>query len=226
MRRLLPVRTTVASRAIERQPRNYLVELFVPADSPVAGRPARQLDVLRSGAVRLLDVIRGDLSLRHSLDEVRLEAGDRIVLRCREEAVMGLRAGAPGGLLPIGPEPTSTRKSVVVEVLIGPNARVLGRTFERLRWHRRYGVYPIALHREGANLQERLESVPLAVGDTVLIDGAPEDILRLADDARLTNLSTVTARAFRHDKAPIAIGALLAWSCCRRSALHRSFPSP
>jgi di/tricarboxylate transporter len=98
---------------------------------------------------------------------------------------------------------------MVVEVLVGPTARVLGRTLGELRWRRRYGVYPIGLHREGAALDDRLEATPLEVGDTLLLDGASADIVRLAEDVGLSSLSPSAARAYRRAKAPIAIGVLV-----------------
>ncbi len=95
-------------------------------------------------------------------------------------------------------------------MVIGPNSRVIGRTLRALRWRRRYGVYPIALHREGEALGARLEDARLAPGDTLLIDGAPEDAARLVDEARLIPLNPLSARAFRRNKAPLALGVMAA----------------
>ena len=88
----------------------------------------------------------------------------------------------------------------------GPGARP---TLGDLRWRRRYGVYPIGLHREGASLDERLEATPLQIGDTLLLDGSAADIVRLAEDAGLSSLSPSTARPFRRAKAPVAIAVLV-----------------
>jgi di/tricarboxylate transporter len=208
--RLLPSRTVIAERGIEPAPRRYLTELFIPDGSPLIGRSATQVEAFRAGESRLVDIIRGDLSHRHETEAVALEAGDRVVLRTRDAEVLGFRAERSGVMPAPDFEPAGTRQSVVVEVLVGPNAHVIGRTLRHLRWRRRYGVYPLALHREGENLEARLEAVPLEIGDTLLLDGAPEDILRLCEEARLLNLSIATARPYRRDKAWIAVGALAA----------------
>jgi di/tricarboxylate transporter len=208
--RLLPDRTIVAERGIERAPRSYLAELFIPEGSRLIGRPATQVEMFRTGETRLVDIIRGDLSLRRDADAVVLEAGDRVVLKTRDAEVMGFRAGRSDVVPEPDFEPAGSRASVVVEVLVGPNAHIIGRTLRHLRWRRRYGVYPLALHREGENLEARLEAVPLEMGDTLLLDGAPEDVVRLCEEARLLNLSIATARPYRRDKAWIAIGALAA----------------
>tara|TARA_R100000750_G_scaffold34972_2_gene22505 strand:- start:366 stop:1172 length:807 start_codon:yes stop_codon:yes gene_type:complete len=80
----------------------------------------------------------------------------------------------------------------------------------RLQWRRRFGVYPVALHRKGAAVDMRLAMMKLEVGDTLLLDGAPEDIARLTDEEQLIELSLVTSRSFRRKKAPIAIATMVA----------------
>ena len=42
----------------------------------------------------------------------------------------------------------------------------------------------------------------------LLLEGAPEDIKRLADEMELVDVSHPTARAFRRGHAPVAIGAM------------------
>ncbi len=207
--RLLPRRDPASVLLGAREPRAWFAELFIPPESPLIGA-AVDAEVLRRGGSRVIDVIRGDASLRRALAGVRLEAGDLVVLKTRDTEIMGFREGAAADLRIGGLEPAQARQSTVVEVLVGPRARILGRTLGDLRWRRRFGVYPLALHREGEEMTARLDETPIAVGDMLLIDGAAEDIARLAAEAGLINLSPSAARAFRRRKAPLAIGTLAA----------------
>jgi len=109
-----------------------------------------------------------------------------------------------------GTEPATARRTSVVEVLVGPNTRALHRMIGRLHWRRRFGVYPMALHRQGEAVDMRLAKMRLAVGDTLLLDGSPDDIARLIEEERLITLSSVTSRAFRRSRAPVAIGTMAA----------------
>jgi hypothetical protein len=88
----------------------------------------------------VVDVIRGNRSLRWDLTSATLEAGDLVVVRTRDVELMGFREGSAGGAVLPGLQATSARRSAVVEVLVGPNARVLGRTLRAQRWRRRFGV--------------------------------------------------------------------------------------
>jgi di/tricarboxylate transporter len=94
-------------------------------------------------------------------------------------------------------------------VLITPGCRLIGRTLGELRLRRRYGVYVIAAHRRNENIGRQLDDLVVQIGDTLLLEGSQEDIQRLAEDVDLVNISQPTQKAYRRQKAPIAIGALL-----------------
>ena len=85
---------------------------------------------------------------------------------------------------------------------------MVGRSLGALRLRRRYGVYPLAVHRRNQNIGRKLDDLVVRVGDTLLLEGAPEDIKRLADEMELVDVSHPSARAFRRGHAPIAIGAM------------------
>jgi di/tricarboxylate transporter len=123
---------------------------------------------------------------------------------------MGFREGAAAGVAIAGTEATTVRASTVVEALVGPNARVVGRIIGRRRWRRHYGVYPMAVHRKGNAIDLKLTTLRLQVGDTLLLDGADVDINRLANDEGLILLSAMTHRAYRRQKAPLAMAIMSA----------------
>jgi di/tricarboxylate transporter len=93
--------------------------------------------------------------------------------------------------------------------LITPGARLIGRSLGELRLRRRYGVYPLAAHRRNQNIGRQLDDLVVRVGDTLLLEGAPEDIQRLAVDMGLVDIAKPSARAFRRGLAPIALLALV-----------------
>lgn len=208
--RLLPVRTSVTGSAASlREPRGWLADLFIPAGSPLVGKAPGDLPDLRRSGGRAVDVIRGDASLRRELATVRLEPGDTVVVKTRDVDLMGFREGAARGAVLPGLEPGQARPARVMEVLVGPGSKAIGRTLGALRWRRRFGVYPIALHRRGEALEARLENTALLAGDTLLIEGASADIDRLVEDQRLIALAPSSVRAFRRRKAPVAVAILL-----------------
>jgi di/tricarboxylate transporter len=106
-------------------------------------------------------------------------------------------------------EPISSRSTILLEGIVGPQSRLIGYRIADLNFRRLYGVYILALHRQGENLGSGFDEVRLAFGDTLLLEGPPDGLRRLFERRVLVNLSEPTERPFRRDKAPIAIGAIL-----------------
>lgn len=110
-----------------------------------------------------------------------------------------------------GAEQVSSTEMIVVETLISPAGRMVGRTMGSLHLRRRYGVYVIAMHRhQQDHPMGRLRDLVVEVGDVLLLAGAPEDIARMVDEMGLTNVSEPPERPFRRRHAPVVIGCLVA----------------
>jgi di/tricarboxylate transporter len=187
----------------------FLVEVVIPEGSPLIGRRADEVAEFRSNGRRLVDIIRGDLSLRLGLPAVSLEAGDRAILRSPVAEIASLRRGATLQLWGEGVVgPIAARRAIVVEALVGPESTVVGRPLKDLRFRRRFGVYPLALHRLGETIETRPEIVPLSVGDILLLEGSPDDLHRLATETHLVDLSVPRETAYRPAKAPIAVAVM------------------
>lgn len=203
-RRLLPERTSLAAMLGQRGRMRFFTEVAIPEGSELVGRALSDVDAFRRDGGRVIDVLRGDASLRRDLAAVRLEAGDRVVLRAAMAEVLGLQADRR--LRPF--DPLSSVATSAVEVLITPGCRMVGRRLGDLRLRRRYGVYPLAVHRRNRNVGRQLDDVIVRVGDTLLLEGASEDIRRLADDMEMVAVAQPSERAYRRGHAPVAIGTL------------------
>jgi len=213
---LIPERETVSSLNDGRLKSQFLVEVLIPLKSRMIGRNPLEIGVLQGADRRVIDVVRAGVSLRRDMKSVRLEAGDIVVLKSPVENVLTIRDrkgieiaaadSSEDGHAEM--QPVGARRDTLAEAIVGPQSRLVGRTLRQERMRRRFGVYPVAVHRQGENLDSRLEEVKLRVGDTLLLEGAPDDLKRVASDADLINLSTPTERGVRHEKAVIAILAL------------------
>ncbi|MEL6318287.1 MAG: SLC13 family permease, partial [Pseudomonadota bacterium] len=206
---LLPKRDSLADDVAKRGGARFVIEALIGRKSPLIGLTLSESKLFADNSIRVIDVLRGDESLRRRLADVELAEGDRIVLRTD---VSDLNALLEEGMLDLRDdalEAVQARRSTLIEALVAPGSLALGKQLLRMRLRRRYGVYPLAAHRRGVNLAARFEITPLDVGDTVLFEGAPEDIKRMMDDLRLVALSEAPDRSFRPHKAPIALAALI-----------------
>ncbi|MCE6969994.1 SLC13 family permease [Cereibacter sphaeroides] len=204
--RLLPERSSMAGMLTGRRKMKFFTEVAVPEGSPLIGKPLDQVDIFRRSDVQVIDVLRGDASLRRALQGVELQVGDRVVLRSPMGEILNLQGARDLHLV----DRLASVQTQTVEVLITPGCRMIGRSLGELRLRRRYGVYPLAVHRRNRNLGRQMDDVVVAVGDTLLLEGSAEDIGRLAQDMDLTDLSHPQERPFRRKRAPVAAAVLTA----------------
>ncbi|MEP1200937.1 SLC13 family permease [Tateyamaria sp.] len=202
--RLLPDRDSMASMLSDRSKMKFFTEAVIPPDSNLIGREVTGVQLFKREGVRLIDVVRGDLSLRRDLRNVVLQVGDRVVLRTQMTELLSLQANKELRRV----DQVSAVETTTVEALITPGCKMVGRSLGSLRLRRRYGVYPLAVHRRNQNIGLQLDALVVKVGDTLLLEGAPEDIQRLAADQEMVDVSHPSARAYRRSHAPIAIAAL------------------
>ncbi|GAB4286430.1 MAG: SLC13 family permease [Roseovarius sp.] len=205
--RLLPERVSMAEMlGGERKARKFFTEAVIPPESNLIGRDVLDVQLFKREGVRLIDVIRGDTSLRRNLQGVKLEVGDRVVLRTEVAELLSLQRNKSLKRV----DQVSAVETTTVEALITPDCRMVGRKLGALRLRRRFGVYPLAVHRKDRNIGRQLDDVVIQVGDTLLLEGAPEDIQRLATEMNLVDISRPSERAFRRGHAPVAVAALAA----------------
>lgn len=201
---LLPDRHSMAGMLSDRSRMKFFTEAVVPPDSDLVGREVLGVQLFKREGVRLIDVVRGDESLRRNLEGVTLEVGDRVVLRTQMTELLSLQRNKSLKRV----DQVSAKETTTVEVLISPGCKMVGRSLGGLRLRRRFGVYPLAVHRRNQNIGRKIDELVVRVGDTLLLEGAPEDIKRLAEEMELVDVSRPSARAFRRGHAPVAIGAM------------------
>lgn len=211
--RLLPDRESLSKTLRPDQSRPFMTELLVPHDSPVINQTISDARLNGGSGIQVLKIFRGDEELSTPLNTTVLSAGDRLVLHANMRNFMELRQN---GLLTFNREQAanfetiSTRDVVLAEAIVGRNSRYSHRPMRDLNLTARYGIHVLAIHRHNENIQDNLDEFQLQFGDVMLVEGTPTQIKKFADNGDLISLNTVQERAYRRNKAPIAIAAILA----------------
>ncbi len=201
---LLPDRSSMSDLLVNRKQMKFFTEVAVPPGSSLIGQPVQKVATFKRPGMRLIDVLRENESLRRRLNTVTLEAGDRVVLRTGVDELLGLKDSRKVDMV----DQLSTRKTTTVEALISPGCRLVGRSLGDLHLRRRYGVYPLAVHRRNQNIGNQLDEIIVRVGDTLLLEGVAEDIHRMAQDEQLVELSAPSERPYRRRHAPVVFCVL------------------
>ncbi|MEM6971999.1 MAG: SLC13 family permease [Pseudomonadota bacterium] len=207
--RLLPRRDAMLDFLTNRKQLRFFSEVVVPEGSQLIGSSVLEVDYLKREGMTVIDVIRGDLSLRRDMSAVVLQAGDLIVIRSGVNELLSLRGNRAlkmtGQLDTLG-----ERSTVTVEALITPDCKLVGRQIGDVRFRRRYGVYPLAVHRRAERVGSVLDEVRIRVGDTLLLEGDADDIARLSAEQNLADITQPTDRPYRRERAPIVLAILAA----------------
>ena len=204
--RLLPQRDSMAAMLTDRSRMKFFTEVAIPEGSPLIGQRPDDVPLFKRDSIRVVDVLRGDASLRRAMAEVVLEAGDRVVLRTPMSEILDLKDRKEIREV----DKLSSVATNTVEVLITPGCHMVGRSLGSMRLRRRYGVYPLAVHRKNQNIGRQLDDLVVQVGDTLLLEGAAADIQRLATEMELVDISEPSERAFRRAHAPVVVAVLVA----------------
>jgi len=209
---LLPDRTSLSGMLGQEGKRKFLARLLIPHESRYIGKKLEDLPFNRAGA-RVLDVVRGEVSMRRHLRDLVLESGDRVVIKTDTGEILGLKDNGEiefRGMDDSGFEPVTAERTVTMEASVGPNSHLRGKPIKDLKLRRKYGVYLMAVHRQEQNISRDLPEVRLQFADTVLLEGPPEGLRRLMEDGGIVNLTEPAEQAMRRSKAPIAIATIAA----------------
>src|SRR6056297_153838 len=207
---LLPDRTSLAGMIGQEGKRKFLARLLIPHESRYIGKKLEDLPFNRAGA-RILDVVRGEVSMRRHMRDLVLESGDRVVIKTDTGEILGLKENGEiefRGMDDSGFEPVTAERTVTMEASVGPHSHLRGRPIKDLKLRRKYGVYLMAVHRHEQNISRDLPEVRLQFADTVLLEGPPEGLRRLMEDGGIVNLTEPADQAMRRSKAPIAVATI------------------
>jgi di/tricarboxylate transporter len=162
----------------------YLSELVVPPGSPVAGRTIAASGIRADLELTVLRVRREGATAAEAFvpqPDTVLAVGDRLLVEGNLARLLQLEEGplAIYARRKFTDEKLAGEGVRLAEVAVAPNARILGRSIDQGDIRRRYGVLVLALRRRQEILHERFTSVPLEVGDVLLVQGTSEALSEL-----------------------------------------------
>jgi di/tricarboxylate transporter len=208
--KLLPHRETLTSILSDEERKEFMTEAFVRAGSELKGQTPLESGMLKGRGIRLLEIVRHGVAITGDPKRTKLEVGDRLVLACRPSGIAeahSIKGIALHGEISAGLETIAMDEGALVEGVVGPHATILGKTLGEINFRQRFRMVVVAVHRKGHNQRDRLDSLRLQPGDTLLMMGSTKAInsLSTSEEIILLDRPRVPARSIRA-KMPIAIG--------------------
>ncbi len=159
----------------------------------------------------MIEIVRDGVAIHVDAASTELREGDRMVLACRPSGIAHARA-IPGFdfTAEAGLEQIAAHEGVVFEGAVAPHSEVIGRTINELNFRQRYRVVVLAVHRAGVNVREKLETLPLQMGDLLLMMGTEPAVneLRRGDDIILFDRPPLPSVSL-HKRIPLVLATIV-----------------
>ena len=157
----------------------YIVEARVDDDSEYIGRRVHELEQLDEERSIVVGLLRDETRRLMRITHEYIRAGDILLLRVEPSSLDELLNKA--GLTLTGsdhPDMEKLRSDQVgvMEAVIQPGSRLIGRSAIMLHLRRHFGVALLALAREGQPIHERIARVRLRAGDVLLLQGEESEL--------------------------------------------------
>jgi di/tricarboxylate transporter len=211
-RRLLPARESLTSILSEDERREYMTEAFVPSNSPLIGKSLRTAGLIKARGFRVIEVVRDGVAIHVDPVTTALEEGDRMILACRPSGIAHARS-MPGFdfTAEAGLEQIAAHEGVVFEGAVAPNSEIIGQSISELNFRQRFRVIVLAIHRGGENVRDKLETLPLQMGDILLMMGTEQAVngLRSGNDIILFDRPPLPSLS-RHKRIPLVLATMTA----------------
>jgi len=191
--------------------REYLSEIVVLPGSLLIGQKVFQSDLAKTD-FRILKVLRGAESFAPNAKSV-IADGDILLVTGDVENLMKVKATEGIEIKPdwkLGDVELVDAETKIVEALVSPQSRLVGRTLIEADYRQEQGLTVLAVHRLGQALRERIGAIRLRVGDLLLLQGRKDRLESLQRQRELAVLAELPPATFKKRRGFYAAGFFLA----------------
>lgn len=215
--RLLPNRTDMIEQLGD-QRREYLVEMLVRDDCILVGQDIESAGLRHLPGLFLIEIDRAGETITPVSPTDTLHAGDRLIFTGVVSTIVDLEK-IPG-LVPAADtayefRPEKRHRRRLTEVVLSRTSPLIGRTVRAVNFRRLYNAAVVAIHRNGVRLTNKIGSIALEPGDTLLLQTRDDFVSAYRNSRDFYLVSSVEGETSRrHDKARLAgslVVILIAW---------------
>jgi len=185
-RKLLPDRPIESDLLDKYHVREYLSQIAVKPNSPLIGKKLGDLDLGKRFDITILDILRDGRTILLPGASRHIRANDIILVRAPLDKLLELQKIE--GLEIVMPEELSPQilenqsDLGMAEVVVAPQASIIGFTIKELNFRRRFGVVAIGMLRRGMSLTGKFTHEPIMPGDMLLVAGEKKALVNLSNN--------------------------------------------
>ncbi|OGF56320.1 MAG: hypothetical protein A2Z21_03955 [Candidatus Fraserbacteria bacterium RBG_16_55_9] len=210
-RRLLPERRTEFEITDSYRVKDYLAEVIILPDSLLEGKTLFDSRLSDQYDIDVLEILRGGQKLMRPLGNKVLRVEDILFIRASTDQLLKIKEAKGLAIEPEsrwGNQESKGDRVRFMEVVLGRNSELIGGTLESTNFRNRYNCTVIAMQKHGALIRERLGSVRLDFGDTLLLQGERSAFEQIKRESGFIVTEEVQPEGFRTKKIPVALAIM------------------
>jgi di/tricarboxylate transporter len=202
--RMIPKRSAGGERSPIFGSGDYQIEIVLGPEARSVGTVLAASPLLEDVAIRSVEVFRNGKRLDQPADELLLQVGDQLKVRCDLENFRKLKERQGIALRQERREPLD-EEALLVEAVVASGSTLDGRSLKQARFRSRYGLTALAVRHRGRVMREDLEEMQLKAGDVLLFEVAQKQLQLLRDDRTFVLVSQVELPTFRKSRMLTAV---------------------
>jgi di/tricarboxylate transporter len=195
---------------------NYISEIVIPPGSNLVGQSLQSSQLQRKFDLDVMELIRDGAHFSQPIADKRLQAGDVLLVRGNPDCLLQIKETQGIEILPevkfgqADAEPVLTAgEEGIAEVLLLPNAEIVGSTLKETRFRQRYNATVLAIQQGQTLVRDRMGRVPLQFGDVLLVQGPKQSLLGLQTHPGFVLTQQRDVETLRRDRAWVAISIMV-----------------
>ncbi len=204
---LIPKRKGLDEQIDKYRLADYLSEMRVVEGSPLIGKRWGETDRKDLADIDLIKIIRnGKATWRASATKIRendfllLHGNADDLIKMKNNYRLETKADAI-----VDDDQMQSDKIELIEALVPPRSRLIGRTLRGAEYIERFGCVALAIQRRGKILRDRLADISFDDGDTLLLQCHRDSVPRIVKSSDVIVTNELTQLHLRKDRAFIAL---------------------
>lgn len=206
--RLIPDRDQQGDLTETFQLSEYLTEIVLLPGAKSVGHRIKDAPLVHDLDLTILEIRRGDESIRLPNGDVLLRGHDVLLVRCNLDDIRSLQEREGIRLKPQakwGDDSLTSEEFSLIEAVVAPNSTVIGSTLKRTNFREQFGATVLAVRHRGRLLREKLSETVLSAGDVLLIEVHRDRLNGFKTGQDFIVTSEAPTVEFRRNKVVIAL---------------------
>ena len=154
--------------------REYLIETVLSNKSNLIGQSVKRAGLRNLEGVYLVEIYRGDQVISPVSPYEIIQKADTLIFAGDTNNIMDLVSSNNGLSLPDKAHEYDKDKNEIIEVVVGNNSYLLGKTVKESQFRNRYDAAIIAIHRGGERISGKIGDIEIEAGDLLLLYTGPD----------------------------------------------------